>query len=409
MFALYLLSFLFLRLPNFYVLPFFPSAFLTTQAFARIGIVLLAGYFMFHFFFRKRIAFTRSQNTVVCIVIFIFLLQTLSFSSAQNIPAFLGRYKDVLVGFLFFFVSFLFRKKSDSIVTMLLATTTFNIVYQSALFFFPHVFSPLFGTIVYQRHWELVDMNLQRGRILTDTYDEVMVPLLFFLLGQKTSLKAYLFRVFLLVNTFLFAFISNFRTRVLMIIAGVACLIIQLKKFSFVNAALFVVTFALLGYAASALSSSTIGFSFVDRLDTSSKTNTKTLSWRIEQISEAVMMAEGNILGVGLGNYYDNLSPSFKRYYSLNSLVVLETRNANEQVHNIFALILAESGFVSLAAFLILLVVFVYQDSIMVRQKNSVKKTFVFGFWILFVYGLFNPIVPVAYQILFWGLRGLVL
>lgn len=83
---------------------------------------------------------------------------------------------------------------------------------------------------------------------------------------------------------------------------------------------------------------------------------------------------------------------------------------AQEYVHNIFGLILSETGFVGLFIFLLIILWFIKQDFLLFKNNdNKEKKALAIAFWCLFLYGFFNPIVPASYQVLFWGIRGLLI
>jgi len=116
-----------------------------------------------------------------------------------------------------------------------------------------------------------------------------------------------------------------------------------------------------------------------------------------------------SFLGAGLGNYYDNLSNQEKFGNSLLSRFDVLNQRAQEYVHNIFGLIISESGYISFFVFLLILLFFIKDDFKILLGKNNYQKAIIISFWSLFSYALFNPAIPGSYQFLFWGLRGILL
>jgi len=170
--------------------------------------------------------------------------------------------------------------------------------------------------------------------------------------------------------------------------------------------------FLTLGFLASRFSFYFLKESFIDRiLFAEESRDIKPINFRKNQIFKSLEVGRISFLGAGLGNYYDNLSNQEKFSNSLLSSFNPLNQGAQEYVHNIFGLIISESGYISLLIFLLILSYFIKTDlKILLENKNNYKKKLIIiSFWSLFSYGLFNPAIPASYQFLFWGLRGLLL
>ena len=153
---------------------------------------------------------------------------------------------------------------------------------------------------------------------------------------------------------------------------------------------------------------SILGFTFFDRLTLQDKNrDVETLLFRGVQFVRGIDEGISTSLGVGLGNYYDNLQFGEKLLPVSYNIASKEGKYAQEYIHNIFFLYLAESGLYSLVVFMIMCILFVRNDLEILKGKSLLNKSLVISFWTLFSYSLFNPPIPASYQILFWGLRGL--
>jgi len=120
-------------------------------------------------------------------------------------------------------------------------------------------------------------------------------------------------------------------------------------------------------------------------------------------------MGRASFFGVGLGNYYDNFSSSVKNKNIIISKSMRFVKiGAEEYVHNVFGFIVAESGYLGLIIFIYMLYLFLKNDFFLFKKNNN-KKILIISFWTIFIYGLFNPIIPAAYQVLFWTIRGLLI
>jgi O-antigen ligase len=110
--------------------------------------------------------------------------------------------------------------------------------------------------------------------------------------------------------------------------------------------------------------------------------------------------------GVGLGNFYNFLSNSYKKK-SINPWVNDLQQITFNDPHNILLSIGAENGFLALLFFTLLLLFFLKKDMKNFFGKKIINKILILSFWNLFLLGLQEPTYTLGYQILFWVLRGL--
>lgn len=399
---LFLFAIIVIRLPNIYFLPFVTSGLFTTQAIARaIFIVLfIAGFF----FYRQKSAISKNSIMVIILLLGFLITSSLSILWAQNLEAFFIRYKDLVIGILSFFVFKTFASEKKKIVIALLIPIPINILYQSLLIYGKNVFFIL-ENLVYQKHFDLVSYNLHRGRIYMDVYDEAFLPLIVLILQTKKKLNIFLAVVSLFFIS-AFAFLSNFRTRILMLMIGLISSFVILQKVTIKKIGYFFVFIIFVGFIVSFLSSFKWGYSFYDRfLFSNIRTDIQTVFSRYEQIGNALDMGFVSPFGVGLGNYYDILITQRGAYYAYITSDSKST--AYQNIHNNFAIIIAESGYITFIFYFLLMAKFAAMDYKTLGGKDMYKKSFVISFWMLFFFGLFNPPIPGSYQILFWGIRGL--
>jgi hypothetical protein len=138
-------------------------------------------------------------------------------------------------------------------------------------------------------------------------------------------------------------------------------------------------------------------------------TNLKSIHSRVSQLILSFELQSNTIFGAGLGNYYDYISKGRNLFLSQWQKYI--TLGAEEYPHNIFALYLAESGFIGFLIFVFLFLRFIYNDKINVFKKDNKnwEQATSIAFWTLFIYGFFNPPIPGSYQVLFWVLRAMLI
>jgi len=385
------------RIPSFYFFPLVKADLLTTQVLARVIVFMISLYLLLI----KKV--TPKKTLTLFLVSLYFISQSISILLAVNMSSFLSQYKDVVIGILAFYCFNHFQSRYRAIYPWLIIPIFINLIYQYLLIFVPSSVKIL-EQLVYQKYWGLVIQKLDRGQVYLEVFDEAFVPLLIFQSfdGQIWQKSMGIFATILI--TF-FSFISNIRTRILLILISlIGTVLLRLNRGLIIFS-----LFSLIGVAVvvNILSVKLQQFSFFDRITLQNEAeDVSTLTARRDQIYQSFEMGQKNITGVGLGNYYDNLFLAFKRPpKSMSWQNVAETK-AVMFVHNVIGSTYAETGIIGLACYLIMLISFLRDDYWVWKGRNRYKASLIIGFWILFTFGMLNPPLSGSYQFLFWGIRG---
>lgn len=405
----FLLAILFFKLPNFYIFPI-QNAFLTSQAISRVILILIFLIQIIVVLLTKRIIFKyKNQKLLIILITLFFFLQSISILQTINIASYISRYKDLIIGYICFLNFYFFRGEYRKILLVFLLSTIINNMYQFFLLFATHQTINIANSLLYQKHWQVVLQQLHLGKLQIDTYDEIILPFLFIFTKENKLLKSFSSSILILIIGF-FSILSNYRTRFLMFIIGFFGSLFVIKKINNkVVLLLFLALFFIISIS-NIIALNNFRGSLIDRVILRNNESKQTITFRLNQIESAVDMGKANILGVGLGNYYDNL-PGFvkteKYLYPKKQINYIGAIGAIEFVHNIFGLIITETGYISLMLFCCILFMFIKNDVDLIKNGSDYQKSFVIAFWVLFLFGLFNPIIPGTYNVLFWGIRGM--
>lgn len=353
-------------------------------------------------------------KTLLYIFMFFFVSQSLSILTTRNIPAFFQQYEDLAFTALFITMSFyLIEDKKDikNVIMVLFANAAVNIFFQAAIFVTPNLFQNIAGYVLHTDYLRLISLNIERKRIYFEVFDEALLPLVFVLLLNPNQNKKVPIGIFgLLISTL--SFISNFRTRFLMLVASLLGSTVSFAKFFRKKALAATIFVGVFFYIIYSLLGTSLGFTVVDRVLLEDKReDVGSITGRIglwEKAGEIGMSSP--FFGVGLGNYYDNLDFISKHTYSILERTLEEFQFAIFYPHNIFFKVFAETGLVGLFALIFALLYFARNDyeAVFKKERNLVQKAFVVSFWTLFVHALFNPTFTVKYQLMFWLLRLMV-
>jgi len=385
------------RIPSVYLFPLVKADLLTTQVLARIVIFIISLYLVLI----KKV--TPKKTLTLILVLLYFVSQSLSVLAAINVSSFLSQYKDVVIGMLAFYCFNHFQNKHRAIYPWLIIPVFINLFYQYLLIFVPSSIKIL-EQLVYQKYWGLVIQKLDRGQVYLETFDEAFVP---FLIFQSYNTQTWQKTAGILTTVLItfFSFISNIRTRILLILVSIlGTVLVRLNRGLIIFSLL-----SLIGVAVTVnmLSLRLQQFSFFDRITLQNEAeDVSTLTSRRDQVYQSFEMGQKSITGVGLGNYYDNLFLAFKRPpKSMSWQNVAETK-AVMFVHNVIGSVYAETGIIGLACYLIMLAAFLRDDFEVWKQGKSYKVSLIVCFWTLFTFGMLNPPISGSYQFLFWGIRG---
>ena len=393
---LYYLSIFLLLIPSI-SFPFFSSAH------------TLGGYILLIlFFFLAPKIFLKGKINIdkklAVIFLLFFISQSISVIGALNISAFISSFIDLIFSAVLIFLSFYFinsRKDLDNVIKVLVLMGIVNIIFQTFILLFPDSFYYLGQLLINKDYLSSVSADISRGRIAVADYNEILIPIIAYF-WIKNEKKIYLLPFFFLISVF--SFLSNFRTKVLMLffasVFSVLFLFKDRKKY-LVFVLIVPVIFYLLYISQD--------YSVVNRLLLENRADVATITGRFDRWSMAFDMGLSSpLIGVGLGNYYDYLPPQFQKSYSSNSLAREEFNSAATDPHNIFFREFAETGVLGLSAFILLFLFFAKQDFYTLKTKNLFSKSLIISFWTLFIFSVFNPTGVISYSALFWVLRVLI-
>jgi len=308
------------------------------------------------------------------------------------------------------FLTLLFKNKKNAIIKIFFYAAIVNFCYQMLIFINPGAFTSFASFFVYSNHLELVLINIGRARIFIETYDEIVIPFVFFYLIKSKNDREKVFLYLILIFISLPSFLSNFRSRILMLFFSFIASFFFLTKKKFSQKFLIFILLIFIGYFSYVILNYNFNFSFIDRFAlTDKREDVNTIRYRWNNIIMSEEMAQSQpLFGVGLGNYYDNLPPEKKNFLSLSNWQNKEAQIASTNPHNIFAQILSELGFLSLLFYLIMISYFAISDIKILLTQNNFTKAIIISFWSLFIFSLFNPTTTLTYNSLFWILRALI-
>ncbi len=393
-----------LRLPSFYILPVSTSL-LTTHNFARLLIaILLLRRFLFY---KKQSKQNCFQNYLSFpLVLFFFFTQSLSVLNATNINNYLLSYKNLVFGLLLFYLLLITTNKHNIFIFIktLVLSTIINLSVQTiALFYLPATFT-LFQPFLYDKYWTFESYQASRGRFFGSSFDEIIIPFIILIFSKDKNWTRKLFYLVLIVLQVFISISSNWRTKsLLLFILLFASILGLLKK----KVLMFLMVLISL-FVANNYSLALFKYNVFDRLNPNSRVDISTINARINYWKEAIDIGKSSpIIGVGYGNYFDNLS-SKSKLASLSSQVDrIRALVLIDDPHNVIFYIFATSGLLGLLSWLMLISRFIYIDYKSIRkQNNPVLLSLIIAFWGLFAYGLFHPVTSFSYLALFWALRG---
>ena len=401
---LYLTSLLLAILPPFYLF----ASYLNVNTAAKVLWVVI-----FLLLILRKERKIPKENTLLWLFLTFFLSQSLSVVGAVNILAFLQQYEDLIFTAFFFFISLRLVagvKDIKAVVLILLAGGATNLIFQATILLFPDAFLRAGELFLHEGYLEIIKINIGRSRIYFEGYDEILIPILLYLwINSKKKIESALSLFYIVLITTL-SFVSNFRTRFLMLLFSLfSSFFLFLKTKKTYLLALFILPTTI--YFLYSILTQNIGFTVFERLFLQSeREDVKTVTGRIEKWEKTVEIGlSAPFLGVGLGNYYDYLDPSMKQSISLFEQTRKEFELAAYDPHGVFFKIFAETGFLGLFSFLLILGYFLKNDIKILFLKEEIPKIFVVSFWTLFLYALVNPSYTTKYQALFWLLLSVLL
>jgi hypothetical protein len=392
-----------------FIIPSFNFSFIYTHGISKLILIFLFIKLIFNLIYRKRFFKLKDKRLFFLFTIY-FLSQSFSIIKSNFVYSFLSRFKDLIFVAIFFIVGvFLFSSEKDRrkwwFLNTLILSSFFNTFFQILIFFYPNFFINIALHLFYPDYLELIIANIERGRIYFSSFEEILIPICFYYIFKTSDKKTRIFFTFYIFIILFISFVSNFRSKFLMVIFALITSIIlyrkYLKKYFFITLLSLFIFFSLI----SSFMNQKIGFSLIDRfLFINELRDILTITSRKEQIFEGFQIGMFSpIFGIGLGNY---------PFYTNNKYSQLFLSKSNRALkegavfpHNVFILIFAETGLFGIISFLLIIFYFIKKDLTILMRKNFFKKSIVISFWTIFIYALFNPTISLQFNIIFWVLR----
>jgi O-antigen ligase len=396
---LYFASFIIFLLPSINLKIFFSH-----------GIAKLIVLFIFFYFLIKRQRLLKNLKTSIFLKIYLvfFLFQSLSIISSISVENFIKKYIDIVFITLFLIeglIIFKNKQKKDFLILFYLISiiTTVNVFIKSFLFLNHNFFIYLLSFFLHPSYINLIEANLYRNRLYFSSFDEASLPFfLYFFIKQKNFLK----KLFFLLIFFLIIFttvVSNYRTNLLMLLFSIFFSFYLFKRYFkkymiLIYLFLLIILFIFLNNT-----KEIVGESLIDRFFLSEKNNISTIETRKNQMFISLDLGKKSFFGVGLNNFF--IYQKNQRSFFNNKYNQILFDESNKYPHNIFASILAESGFFSLILYLLIISMFIKNDLNKIKINSIFNKLIIISFWDLFIYSLFNPTDFFYFNIYFWLLR----
>lgn len=345
------------------------------------------------------------------LILLYFVGQSLSIIHASNIQAFFTMYKDLIFGIVIYFLGINLldtKSKVNIAIQLLVVTVGINLLYQLFLYFQPDLFGSIIKPFLYEKYLTVLEVNEAREKYFIEILDLTLMPILIYLLCSKNVLQKAIILILLLISTIL-AFLSNFRTHLLLVM-GSFLLTIPLVIKSQIFRILSIIFAFIFVFAIYSTLYNRISYTTLDRFLLINTEEVSTLTSRLTMWKEAYKMGLSSpITGIGLGNFYD-MYP----YKSPIRASIFDYKNELEKItttdpHNIIFATFAQTGTFGTLTFLTMIAFFLYKDYKRFRNPEDNRPKFtILSFWLIFAHSLLNPGNTFIYYSLFWFLRALI-
>lgn len=427
LFQFFLLSLFLIKLTPFYLFPIASKLF-SSHTFAKLLIFAVCALLII---LNKRASqIVKTNKLIFILVLFYFFSQSISVVKAEDIVLYWKAYHNSIFSIFIFLAAYLFIQEDVNVIKKTYNFILFTgviVVSLEFLFFIANKTTLTFFTLILQK--EAIDAylsNIERGRYSLDLNIELFIPFFIYRLSQKnkekTSKKQFIVFLSLLVLIFL-GFLSNFRSRVLMIVFSLGTIfslyllnILKNKKI-LLRGVIKKITFYILMllipiYLALSISNNLNTFNVLDRFSIDENSPSyQTVKQRIDAAQKSMdLFYYSPLVGVGLGNYalYNNYKYKFDFYFVNKQYLRSYSESASSYPHNVIFQTLSESGLLGLIAYLSLLSFFIYKDYQYIKNyRFDLIYCYVISFWTIFIFMLFNPSSTIFTLGWFWFLRGL--
>lgn len=404
-FTFFCIAFFLVRLPPFYILPS-GSAIFNSHSIGRYLLLLLL---LKTFSLYKNKLVLGKRLTIILLLYFIG--QSLSIIYTNNIQEFLLIWKDIVFGLIIFLITLQVlgtKKRTEKIVFLLFITILINLAFQFIIYFFSQTFFLMIYPYLYSKYTYNLQIQFNRGRYFVDMFEAGLIPfIIYYFVKQKLIIKKLAF-FFVSFSMIFFALVSSFRAQLVVILVSLFSSIFLI--FRKVKTILVLIVFLALSYKIVTIISFPISSQnslsrFFIEADSITSIRGRVFFW-----NKAVEMGLSSLLfGVGLGNFYDNLS---NKQIITSSL--FDPKNELMKVtaihpHNIFFSAFAETGIIGLLSLIFMIIYFFISDLKSLQRTTSLNLLTIISFWSIFLFSLIQPDTILQYRVIFWFLRGLII
>ena len=354
-------------------------------------------------------------NLEIILLLLFFATQSISIISAINIPVYLSRFSKICTGVIIFLLGRYYLSKykktqfRHNIFLILLLGALIALILQFILYFNPDFYTFLGQIFIYENVLNITETNYDVGKLFDDSYIEIVIPVIFYFLSTSTYFYKIIISSGIFILFAMLSFISNFRYRlVAFFFSSIFSFVAALQK---LNKYLLLLLTAMVPIILFFYLDSFIlhrnNYTIVDRFLLEDESDVNSITWRVEMYYESITMAKNNFWGVGLGNFYDNLSDNSPTFSNpVSKAISLGALTSGS--HNIFFHTLAESGFIGLISLILLLGYYALMDIQILKSNDLQKKILSGSFWTLIIIAQFFPAINLTFYVLFFLLRSLI-
>jgi len=403
----------FLLITASFLLPSINFGFIYSHGIAK-GLLFILFFYCMYGLLTKRIKLKKGKLFFLFMIFFI--SQAVSIINVADLSLFVDRFKTILYLYLYFFIATCLlddKKIRLKIIIVLIGCSIFNLLIKFFIFIEPSSAMLFLDKLLHPGNLELINMNINRGRIYFDSYDEISLPLIVYFVYFNKKLRAPL--VLIAIGQIFISFVTNFRTNLIMILLSFfGSILMFIKKQNRIRNFIFqmvsIISVLIIMFLAYFFGSKLVGFSYVDRLVmTDELEDVSTIDIRIAKWQQAFDVGLSKpLFGTGLGNYnlYLPMYTKMNLFKGTN-----QEKNLSEGLlhpHNLIVFTFAETGLLGLLSLFAVFIYFIYFDYSLLKSNNILSKSLIISFWVLFSFSLFNPTLYLTYNILFWLLRILI-
>ncbi|KKS98455.1 MAG: hypothetical protein UV73_C0002G0169 [Candidatus Gottesmanbacteria bacterium GW2011_GWA2_43_14] len=419
LFFLFLLSLFLIKIPSLYLF-LIPQKIYSSHSFAKLILFVLPLLMFTHKY--NRVMYT-VKNSLVMKLIFLFIFTSaVSVFSATDIRLFWKSFHNLLVALVIFVSTYFFVKiiNKKYFFKFILITGIFIITGEFLYFLFHSVVFKILNLIVQQEMLDVYRYDLARGRYSLELISEAFLP--FFIFEYKVNLnKRKLYYLILIFIVFFLSIISNYRSRILIILfAGILSLIwiwnfkkLHINRILNIKPIVISFLFLIIFYISISISDSLFSFNILDRIFLRNRSqDIFSLETRYRGYSKSfTLLLQSPLLGIGSGQYslYNPTLSQFA-YYDIEEKFKLDyTDYAASAPHNYLIQVLAENGIFGFSALLILIVFFLRNDISKLKSTSNRKIIpVIIASWTIFLFLMLNPANTIFRTGWFWFFRGLI-